>query len=109
MLLRKESSVLRKREMKNNRRYAGITDKNGTPIYEGDIVNATVWSNGDLLEFTAVVQDTGSGLFLKGISSPVAHSICGISKTRSEVIGNIYDNPEYLPPYKRHFIKSVVI
>lgn len=92
--------------MKNNRRYAGITDKNGTPIYEGDIVNATVWSNGDLLAFTAVVKDTESGLFLKDITSPAAHSICGISKTRSEVIGNIYDNPEYCGGNTTDILKS---
>jgi hypothetical protein len=76
---------------KNNRRFAGITDKNGTPICEGDIVAATVWSNGDLLVFDAVVQYTESGFLLHGISKPVVHSICSISKTRSEVIGNIYD------------------
>lgn len=95
--------------MKNNRRYAGITDKNGTPIYEGDIVNATVWSKGDLLAFTAVVKYTENGFLLQSISSPAAHCFCSISKTRSEVVGNIYDNPEYLPPYKRIFIKSGVI
>lgn len=77
--------------MINNRRFAGITDKNGIPICEGDIVAATVWSKGDLFVFDAVVQHTESGFLLQGISKPVSHSICSISKTRSEVVGNIYD------------------
>lgn len=85
----------------NNRRYAGITDNNGKQIFEGDILKATVWSNGDLITFSAVVQYTDGAFQLKSLESPVVYNFCSICKTRSEVIGNIYDNPELLKDGER--------
>lgn len=81
--------------------YTGITDKNGKQIFEGDILKATIWSNGDLLTFAAVVQYANGEFGLKSIESPVVYHFCSICKTRSEVIGNIHDNPELLKDGER--------
>ena len=72
--------------IKNNRRYAGITDKNDKQIFEGDILRATVWSNGELITFDAVVQYNNGEFWLKSLESPAIYHFCSIVKTRSEFI-----------------------
>lgn len=87
--------------MKNNRRYAGITDKNGKPIADGDILKATIWSNGTLYTFDALVQYNDGKFELKNIENSVVYRFCSISQTRTEVVGNIHDNPELLKDGER--------
>ena len=75
----------------------GITDKNGKLIYEGDVLKIhTVWEHRPY--YYAIVkwqrnrykfQKIEKGVFLGDIA-PLKHF------ANSEVIGNIYENPELL-------------
>jgi uncharacterized phage protein (TIGR01671 family) len=74
--------------------YTGLTDKNGTKIFEGDILDFSDRSDGD--GYGVVVYDTNETEF--GIVYDSIYEGLGrhyYSKD-IEVIGNIYDNPELL-------------
>jgi uncharacterized phage protein (TIGR01671 family) len=70
--------------------FTGLTDKNGTKIFEGDIVK---WSWDTV--FQVVYDDCYLGFIAK---EKTGYHICldnyGLNKI--EVIGNIHDNPELL-------------
>lgn len=74
--------------------YTGLDDKNGVPIFEGDIV----WFDGGWEEYggnTFEVVFT-NGCFYLGRNPD---TVCFLLKAYiewAEVIGNIYDNPELL-------------
>lgn len=73
--------------------YTGLTDKNGTRIFEGDIVRYK-----DTLHEVIFCKISGCAFF--GITMPDRGEIWnfdGITRAdRMEVIGNIHDNPELL-------------
>ena len=74
--------------------YTGLTDKHGTKIFEGDIVNILTQN-----EEIGVVEYDDGGFEVKaaGFTVDFHSNICG---TDLEVIGNIYDNPELLESIK---------
>ena len=75
--------------------FTGLTDKNGTKIYEGDIA-AYCWYKDEIMSFRI---DYVSGEFLavpvKKREDVWAIRISGQGENL-EVIGNIHDNPELL-------------
>ncbi|MDU4319773.1 MAG: YopX family protein [Clostridium sp.] len=84
--------------------YTGLKDKNGTEIYEGDIVTYSV-KGFKKINKTVMTFNEEHGAYLFGIYEGVKMP-CG-KKTRMnkytrksvnnvEVIGNIYENPELL-------------
>ena len=85
--------------------YTGLTDKNGTKIFEGDIVHAVHKSNYGGLKNT----DFGIGVvkYCDSYYGGASYEIDIIGKSGSrvfsasledgvEIIGNIHDNPELL-------------
>lgn len=76
-------------------RYIGISDKNGERVFEDDVVRTKcgricriVWSSTDSHQGWAVVP-------LERKDKPLPQ--CELFKSENlEVIGNIYDNPDYL-------------
>ena len=76
--------------------YTGLCDKNGTKIFEGDILSCQVYTNIDERENYSVYFDNGM-FFFKDPKEPM--SIILIENVKffdCEVIGNIYDNYELL-------------
>ena len=70
--------------------YTGLTDKNGTKIFEGDIVLFNVDERGVVYydnEETSFMMEYGNCIVQMGY--------CFCSRDL-EVIGNIHDNPEFL-------------
>ena len=71
--------------------YTGVTDKNGTKIFEGDIVKR-FWS-GKMCIYQ-VDYDNGLASFIG--QAGTSFTTFGYDSEEFEVIGNIYDNPELL-------------
>ena len=70
--------------------YTGLTDKNGTKIFEGDIVKGA-WNT----VFQVVYDDCYLG-FRAERKDGFRNSIDYYGLNRIKVIGNIHDNPELL-------------
>jgi len=73
--------------------YAGLKDKNGKEIYEGDIVKCHIPRFGDLI---GVVVMHGYCWAIKVGDAILNFSYFGQDLKNIEVIGNIYENPELL-------------
>lgn len=69
--------------------FTGLTDKNGTNIFEGDFVK---WIDSDGNERIDVVRYHNGGFVLCNIE----HHIGNYIHNNLEVVGNIHDNPELL-------------
>lgn len=74
--------------------YTGLTDKNGTKIFEGDIVDFSKHpDNGDYGTVIYDADETAFGIEYYNIYRGLGENYY---PKNIEVIGNIYDNPELL-------------
>ena len=74
--------------------YTGLTDKNGTKIFEGDIIDFLYRSGYDdygIVQYDA--DETEFGFVYNSIYEGLGRHY---QSKDIEVIGNIYDNPELL-------------
>lgn len=73
--------------------YTGLTDKNGTKIFEGDIVRWTD-SAGTTNNFVVIWDNHKAMFYLHSCGYSV--DLCDCCAKELTVIGNTYDNPELL-------------
>ncbi len=72
--------------------YTGLTDKNGTKIFEGDIL--PIWEQGE--EYPYKVIYNADCFMLAMLDSEQGGYPLSVKHKQTEIIGNIYDNPELL-------------
>ncbi len=76
----------------NIMQYTGLKDKNGKEIYEGDIIKDFFFSNHEVVW---MMQDGFNGYYAKRGINPVSfislESLNGV-----DIVGNIYENPEFI-------------
>lgn len=82
--------------------YTGLTDKNDTKIFDGDIVTApyldpifsSPWNKGNPTENTVVKYDNGM-FYIEYIESKRKITLFGLldGEKEAKIIGNIHDNP----------------
>lgn len=73
--------------------YTGLTDKNGTKIFEGDIVYG-LFNFGSKIKSKVVFKNGSFGVESKMCGAIHFNAFTGVCNVEWEVIGNIYDNPE---------------
>ena len=94
--------------------YTGLTDKNGTKIFEGDILQTTtIDTNEDvkaLVGFGEFVDENNDDEYLgfyiefSGIKTTITQLLDEDTKDDFNIVGNIHDNPEVLEEWLNYEI-----
>lgn len=75
--------------------FTGLYDKNGTKVFEGDII-AYKYKPNPYLNTFAIGRYTVEYFEILGVYAPFGDSDFALGANEVEVIGNIHDNPELL-------------
>ena len=75
--------------------YTGLTDKNGTKIFEGDVIRG-LFLHSRPINSVVSFQDGAFGLLWNRAGVEIFWAFTSICNVEYEVIGNIHDNPELL-------------
>ena len=76
--------------------YTGLTDKNGTRIFEGDIVAGAVFWQASPKNGVVAFKDGSFGLIWYRGEVEQFNAFTSMCNIVYEVIGNVHDNPELL-------------
>jgi uncharacterized phage protein (TIGR01671 family) len=71
--------------------YTGMKDKNGTRIFEGDILNYP-----NSINYVVQWNNSQAKYCVRGINDEDYDELYNLIESYTEIIGNIYDNPELL-------------
>jgi len=76
--------------------FTGLFDKQGTEVYEGDIISLSMWGYDDPWNFRVGFGDGGFYIYTIGFGGECVQNLDSDNAKRYQVIGNIYANPELL-------------
>lgn len=76
--------------------FTGLTDKNGTKIFEGDIITSAYYLEKDKTKNSIIEYGEWNCSCCNGVFGWVSNGFVDFRDEDVIVIGNIYDNPELL-------------